>query len=123
VGTIWFGFLLGIGMMLAVGVVALAPLLIRLAFFGCIALAIAVVAGVVLWSLWANPGLALAFALTFGWIPCLGLIYFGFDRFMVWLRNDPQRQRDFAHRLETDLHDAGYCLPRREPRLLPPSKK
>jgi hypothetical protein len=41
---------------------------------------------------------------------------------MVWLRNDPQRQRDFAHRLETDLHDAGYYLPRREPRLLRPSK-
>ena len=39
---------------------------------------------------------------------------------MVWLRNDPQRQRDFAHRLETDLHDAGYYLPRREPRLLRP---
>ena len=54
--------------------------------------------------------------------PGLALVYFGFDRFMVWLRNDPQRQRDFAHRLETDLHDAGYYLPRREPRLLPPSK-
>jgi hypothetical protein len=58
-----------IGMMLAVGVVALAPLLIRLAFFGCIALVIAIVAGVVIWSLWANPGHALALALTFGWIP------------------------------------------------------
>jgi hypothetical protein len=55
-------------MMLAVGVVALAPLLIRLAFFGCIALVIAIVAGVVIWSLWANPGHALALALTFGWI-------------------------------------------------------
>ncbi|MGO9049426.1 MAG: hypothetical protein ACLP19_26055 [Xanthobacteraceae bacterium] len=126
--TIWFGFLLGIGLMLAF---ALGPYLLRLAFFSGLvlaAIAVAVVAaylgGAVVQSLRDNPGHAWAMALTFGWIPVAALIYFGFDRFMVWLRNDPRRlQRDYSQRLEIDLHDAGYHLPRREPQLLPPYKK
>lgn len=126
--TIWTGFLLGIGLMMAVSVVALAPYLLRLAFFvGLIlaAIAVAVIGGylgaLVVQSLWDNPGHALAMALTFSWIPLVALIYFGFDRFMVWLRNDPRRlQRDYSQRLEIDLTDAGYHLQRREPRLLPP---
>jgi H+/gluconate symporter-like permease len=128
--TIWSGFLLGIGLMLAVAVVALAPFLFRLVIFCSVALVALVVAALCLmitWHLLLDPWTALWAALpivvTFGWIPCLVLVYFGFDRFMVWLRNNSQRQRDFAHRLETDLHDAGYYLPRREPQLLPPSKK
>jgi hypothetical protein len=133
--TIWFGFLLGLGLMAAVGVVALAPYLIRLAFFAgfiLVAAAVALIAGYVFFlvvqSWWENPGRALvmvlAMVLVFGWIPIVALIYFGFDRFMVWLRNDPRRlQRDYSQRLEIDLGDAGYHLPRREPRLLPPSKK
>ncbi len=120
------GFLFGIGLILAI---ALWPLLVRLAFVGVVIAVVAVVAvvgGLVIWSvgwsLWEEPG-ALAMALTFGWIPFVGLMFRGFDRFMVWLRNDPDwpgRGDDYSQRLEMDLEDAGYHLPRREPRLLPP---
>jgi hypothetical protein len=106
--TIWFGFLLGIGLIMAVGVVALAPFLLRLAIFcggALVALAAAALCLTITWQLLQQPWTVLAGVVTFGWLPCLGLIYFGFDRFIVWLKNSPRRD-----------------LPRREPWLLPSSK-
>jgi hypothetical protein len=90
------GFLFGIGLILAI---VLWPLLVRLAFFGIVLAVLAVIAvvcGAVVWSLWDNPGHALALALTFGWLPFVGLMFLGFDRFMVWLRNDPDRPKRAA---------------------------
>jgi hypothetical protein len=119
--TIQFGFLFAIGFVIAI---ALLPLLARLAVF-CVAVAvlavIATLAGAVVWWAWINPGDALVACVMFGFIPGLVLLAYGFDRSMVWLQNTPRRrQRDFAHQLETNLQDAGYYVPRREPRLLPP---
>lgn len=108
--TIWFGFLLGIGLIMAFGVVALAPFLFRLVIFCCaalVALAVAALCLMITWHLlldpWAALWVALPIVVTFGWIPCFVLVYFGFDRFMVWLRNDRRRpKRDYSQRLEID---------------------
>ena len=56
--TIWFGFLLGVGLMLAVGLVAIAPFLIRLAFFCSVvlvALAAAALCLTITWQLLLQP--------------------------------------------------------------------
>lgn len=67
--TIWFGFLFGIGLMLAVAVVALAPHLIRLAFFAgavVVALAVGGLCLVLLWQLWLEPVYVLLLAVVPG---------------------------------------------------------
>ena len=103
--TIWFGFLFGIGFVLAV---VLWRYVVRFAIWSSIIIAVLAIAGLCAWFVWANFELAAFFGvMALTWVACVR-----FDRFLEWCKGPPlPRRPDYLVQTKTDLEDAGYNLP------------